>query len=135
MAKREEAFAAQAKELVAEGYRRFRVMKIPASRPQDFLAEMFKTDDQMLKVRAKIVDEQKRIGIVDERRRNQANAKFGKQTGIKRQELKAKEKKKTLGDIQSWKDRKDKNNDEGKSLEAVLAGVNQSQKKEGKGKG
>ncbi|CAD7925468.1 unnamed protein product [Amoebophrya sp. A25] len=131
--KREQSFLAQAKELVAEGYRRLRVMKIPATRPDDFLAEMFKTDDQMLKVRTRIVDEQKRIGAVEERKRNQANAKFGKAVGVKRAEEKAKKRKQGLDQIEKWKSDKDKDS-EGKSLEDVLSGVKSKQKKE-KGKG
>jgi len=133
--KREQAFLAQAKELVAEGYRRLRVMAIPATRPEDFLAEMFKTDEQMLKVRSRIVDEQKRISAVEERKRNQANAKFGKAVGIKRMEEKQKKKKAGLAEIENWK-KSDKSKDsEGKSLEDVLSGVKSKQKKEQKGKG
>lgn len=78
-------------------------MKVPATRPGDFLAEMFKTDEQMLKVRARIVDEQKRISTVEERKRNQANAKFGKAVGVKRMEEKAKKKKQTLQELEKWK--------------------------------
>ncbi len=91
------------KDLVAEGYRRFRVMRVPASRPADFLAEMFKNDQQMLKVRARITEEQTRLEAVEERRRNQANAKFGKAVGIKRAEERANKKKKTLSDLEKWK--------------------------------
>eukprot|EP00392_Amoebophrya_sp_AT5.2_P001556 g1558.t1 len=130
--KREEAFLQQCKDLVAEGYRRLRVMKVPATRPGDFLAEMFKTDEQMLKVRARIVDEQKRISTVEERKRNQANAKFGKAVGVKRMEEKAKKKKQTLQELEKWKSSEKSGKD--KSLDEVLDDVKSQQKKKGKGK-
>jgi len=78
-------------------------MAVPASRPDDFLAEMVKADAQMLKVRGRIAEEQKRVKVVDERRRNQANAKFGKALGTKRQQERAKKKTETLKDIANWK--------------------------------
>ena len=48
--RREGAFKNQSLELAKEGYRRLRVMRIPANRPDDFMAEMMKDDSQMHKV-------------------------------------------------------------------------------------
>lgn len=117
-------------------------MKVPASRPSDFLAEMFKDDQQMKRVRARIVEEQKRVKGVDERRRNKESVKYGKAVGVKRSQEKQKVKKKTLDDIEDWKKThgkgksdKSKNAEEGsKNLESVLQGVADGAKKKGKGK-
>ena len=57
----------------------------------------------MLKIRAKIADEQKRINAVEERRRNQANAKFGKLVGVKRKEKEAKERTSILEEIKGFR--------------------------------
>merc|ERR1712114_54494 len=104
---REKSFYEATKRGVQESFRRLLVMKVPASRPNDFLAEMVKSDDQMLKIRLKITDESKRISAVEERKRQQANKKFNKQVHVKRKEERAKEKKETLKDIAKWRtDRK-----------------------------
>ena len=57
----------------------------------------------MLKIRSKIADEQKRINMVEERRRNQANAKFGKLVGTKRKVEEAKERRGVLDEIKGFR--------------------------------
>merc|ERR1712146_666100 len=90
--KLEGAFMELANEAVKEAYRRLRVMKVPASRPSDFYAEMLRTDSQMFKVRERAAEEQRRIKIVEQRKQNQANKKFAKAAKVKRQQDQAGEK-------------------------------------------
>lgn len=48
------------------------------NRPGDFFAEMLKGDDQMLKIRKKIVNEQQRIKKFEEKKQKLQNIKFAK---------------------------------------------------------
>merc|ERR1712070_92202 len=111
-----------AAEAASEAYRRFRVMKVPASRPSDFYAEMLRSDAQMFKVRARAAEEQRRMKIVDQRKQTQANRKFQKAARVKRLEDKAGEKRKTLDDIADWRNRskQDKRNADDDDLDDIL---------------
>jgi len=48
------------------------------NRPGDFFAEMLKSDDQMMKIRKKIVNEQQRIKKFEEKKQKLQNIKFAK---------------------------------------------------------
>merc|ERR1719253_1443204 len=120
--KLESAFMDLAMDAVKEGYRRLRVMKVPASRPSDFYAEMLRTDGQMFKVRERAAEEQRRIRIVEQRKSSQSAKKFAKNVRVKRLEDKAGDKKKTLDDIADWRARKKENsgNTDDQDLEDIL---------------
>eukprot|EP00916_Digyalum_oweni_P022752 GHVL01037661.1.p1 GENE.GHVL01037661.1~~GHVL01037661.1.p1 ORF type:complete len:198 (+),score=37.79 GHVL01037661.1:41-634(+) len=78
--KREATFHKEALENVAEAYRRFSQLEVPASRPDDFLAEMLKPDYHMQKVRRKMLDEQKRIKVVESRKAYKEQRKISRKT-------------------------------------------------------
>jgi rRNA-processing protein EBP2 len=48
------------------------------NRPGDFFAEMLKSDDQMLRIRRKLVGEQQRIKKFEEKKQKMQNIKFAK---------------------------------------------------------
>merc|ERR1712204_31995 len=48
-------------------------------RPNDFYAEMIKTDNHMKKIKGRILWEQKRIGIVENRKKNKRLKQYHKQ--------------------------------------------------------
>lgn len=56
--KREMTFHRQAQAAVAEGIRRLHALKVPTKRPDDYFAEMAKSDDHMQKVRANLMAKQ-----------------------------------------------------------------------------
>jgi len=120
--KLEGAFIELANEAVKESYRRLRVMKVPASRPTDFYAEMLRSDSQMFKVRERASEEQRRMKVVDMRKAAQVNKKFAKAAKVKKAVDKAGEKKRTLEDIADWQEKRKqhgKNVDE-QDLEDIL---------------
>jgi len=133
--KLEAAFMELAMDAVKESYRRLRVMKVPASRPTDFYAEMMRTDSQMFKVRARASEEQRRIQVVESRKKNQNSKKFAKEVRSKRILEKAGEKRKTLDDIADWskKRKEDGRNADDQDLDDILD--KQGGNKDGKGKG
>lgn len=120
--KLESVFLNFASEAVKEAYRRLRVMKIPCNRPTDFYAEMLRTDAQMFKVRARASEEQRRINIVEERKRNQAQKKFAKKARVNKLQAKADEKRQTLEDIHSWRKqaKRDSKNADERDLDDIL---------------
>jgi len=140
--KLEGAFLSIAGEAVKEAYRRLRVMKVPCSRPPDFYAEMLRTDSTMYKVRAWASEEQRRIRIVEDRKKGQAAKKFSKQARATKLQARAKEKRDTLDDIAEWRaaSKRDTKNKGEEDLEDIL-NRNASKKRgrdeeeDGKGKG
>lgn len=120
--KLEQAFMDMAAEAASEAYRRFRVMKVPASRPSDFYAEMLRSDSQMFKVRERAAEEQRRIKIVEQRKQAQYAKKFQKASKVARLEGKAAEKNKTMDEIADWKARRkqDRGNADDQDLEDIL---------------
>ena len=54
-------------------------MGIPTKRPDDYFAEMVKTDRHMQKVKRKMIHQQQEILESEDRRKQKANKKFGKQ--------------------------------------------------------
>jgi len=129
--KLEGAFIDLANDAVKEAYRRLKVMKVPSSRPTDFYAEMLRTDQQMFKVRERAVEEQRRIKIVETRKKAQSAKKFAKSVKVKKLESKAGEKRKTLEEIADWRNqrKKDKSSADDQDLEDIL------DKQGGKGEG
>merc|ERR1712113_260281 len=120
--KLEGVFLRMAGDAVKEAYRRLRVMKIPCSRPEDFYAEMLRPDSMMYKVRDRATEEQRRIKIVENRKKDQAAKKFAKKAKSKKLEARALEKRQTLEEISTLQKRqkRDKQNTDDKDLEDIL---------------
>ena len=77
--KRELAFYNQALSAVRVAQERLDRLGIPHVRPDDYFAEMVKTDKHMNKVKMRMLREQTDIAAAEERRKQSANKKFGKQ--------------------------------------------------------
>eukprot|EP00927_Polykrikos_kofoidii_P062033 TRINITY_DN56862_c0_g1_i1.p1 TRINITY_DN56862_c0_g1~~TRINITY_DN56862_c0_g1_i1.p1 ORF type:complete len:321 (-),score=80.95 TRINITY_DN56862_c0_g1_i1:107-1069(-) len=137
--KLESAFMELATGAAREAYRRFKVMKVPASRPADFYAEMLRPDSMMFKVRSWASEESRRIKIVEERKKGHAAKRFAKKARTKKLEARADEKRQTMDDISAWRSKAKKDNktaDEG-DLEDILnrRGVKDRESGKGGGKG
>lgn len=66
--------------------------KVPISRPDDFFAEMLKSDDHMAKVKSRLLQQQVKIQNFEERKQRVENKKFHKAIKAYKQTEKHKEK-------------------------------------------
>ena len=83
--KRELAFYNQALSAVRVARQRFERLGVPHVRPDDYFAEMLKSDKHMTKVKKRMISEQQSMHQAEERRKQAANKKFGKQ--VQREKL------------------------------------------------
>ncbi|RKP37476.1 eukaryotic rRNA processing, partial [Dimargaris cristalligena] len=75
--KRELAFYSQALECAKLGRSRFQEAGAPFNRPDDYFAEMVKSDDQMLRIRKRLLEQTKTIAASEEARRQRDLKKYG----------------------------------------------------------
>ena len=112
---------------------------VPHRRPDDYFAEMLKSDDHMARVKDKLLFEQKKMSAVEARKKRQASASFGKQVAAERIKARAADKKATLDNIAAWRKQRGRNRNTGGSggaddadIDAMLEGGG---KREGGGGG
>lgn len=77
--------------------------KIPISRPDDFFAEMLKSDEHMAKVKSKLLQQQVKIQNFEERKQRLENKKFHKAIKAFKQSEKHKEKRENVNQINKFK--------------------------------
>lgn len=97
-------------------------------RPDDYFAEMLKSDAHMAKVKDKLIYEQKKITAVEERKKSQAHRKVAKEVQAEKIKERNQQKKDTLEAVKQWKKRKgnDKRgglkDDEDMELDSIVSG-------------
>ena len=96
---RELAFYKQSLDAVKEGRERLRKEGVPFARPADYFAEMVKSEEQMGKVRQKMVDEAARKKASSDARRQRDLKKFGKAVQVAKLQERDKAKRDTLDKI------------------------------------
>ncbi|GAB7364008.1 hypothetical protein MBLNU230_g4567t1 [Neophaeotheca triangularis] len=96
---RESAFLEQALNAAKEARSKLSSEGVPFSRPNDYFAEMVKSEEQMGKVRAKMVDEAARKKASSDARRQRDLKKFGKQVQVAKMQERDKAKRETLDKI------------------------------------
>lgn len=108
--------------------------KIPISRPDDFFAEMLKTDQHMSKVKSRLLQQQHKIQTFEERQHKLENKKFHKAIKAYKQDEKHQEKKRNFENINQFKKQvREKGGDgEQKDFDKFF---NQGEKREGGRKG
>ncbi|DBA01554.1 TPA: hypothetical protein N0F65_011525 [Lagenidium giganteum] len=96
-------------------------------RPEDYFAEMLKSDAHMAKVKDKLIYEQKKISAVEERKKSQAHRKVAKEIQAEKLKQRTQQKKETLEAVKQWKKRKNQNekggngiNDNDEELDAIV---------------
>ncbi|KAJ2518221.1 RRNA processing protein [Coemansia sp. RSA 1939] len=89
---RELKFYQQALEAVTRAKANIKEAGIPFSRPDDYFAEMVKSDSQMARIRQKLLDQQKSIQNSEEAKKQRQLRKYGKQ--IQQEKIKEREDKK-----------------------------------------
>lgn len=94
-------------------------MKVPHRRPDDYFAEMLKSDDHMAKIKNKLLTEQKRMTAVEHRRHEKEAAVFNKKAATAKLQDKAKEKRSAEDSLKQWKKHK---GDARPELDDVLEG-------------
>ncbi|KAF7189509.1 rRNA-processing protein EBP2 [Pseudocercospora fuligena] len=100
---RELKFYHQCLDAVTEARSRLKAEGVPFSRPTDYFAEMVKSEEQMGKVRAKMLDEAARKKASADARRQRDLKKFGKAVQVAKLQERQKEKRDTMDRIQTLK--------------------------------
>jgi rRNA-processing protein EBP2 len=101
--KRELAFYAQALSTVTVAKKLAEKQNIPFTRPNDYFAEMVKTDEQMGRIRQRLLDEQQSVKAAEDRKKLRDAKKFGKQVQVQKQLERQKQKTESLDKIKSLK--------------------------------
>lgn len=101
--KRELAFYQQALEAAHIGRAKILEAGVPFSRPDDYFAEMVKSDEHMAKVRQRLLNQNARIKASEDAKRQRDLKKFGKKVQVQRQLERQKEKSETLDKIKQLK--------------------------------
>jgi len=114
--KREVIFYNTALEATKLAKSQFLEQNVPFTRPQDFYAEMVKTDDHMRKVKDRLLFESKKIAAFEQRKMNKEVKLRSKEQKNKAQELKNKDKREHFDALKNWerdgKRRRDEMNDD-----------------------
>ncbi len=97
--RREAAFYTASLRAANIGLKNLKQMGIPFERPEDFYAEMVKTDEHMRKVKAVLLTEKKKIDAVATRQKEKSARKFAKQVHSQRIQDKHRQKREALESI------------------------------------
>lgn len=100
--KREVAFYNMALEAVHDGRNKCADSNIPFSRPEDFFAEMVKTDDHMAMVKDRLIFENKKMAAFEQRKSTRELKLRAKESHAHRIVEKAKIKRKHMQDVDDW---------------------------------
>jgi len=104
---------------------------VPHRRPDDYFAEMIKSDEHMQRIRKKLVVEQQRLKQIEDRRKQREMKKFGKQMQANVLQERAKKKRMDDEKIKQW--RKGHKNGEDMLFDDMPEDVNDSVKERKKG--
>ncbi|XP_063988809.1 probable rRNA-processing protein EBP2 homolog [Diachasmimorpha longicaudata] len=101
--KRETMFHRQAQAAVVDGLARVKKMGIPTIRPEDYFAEMVKTDEHMHKIRENLARKQQATQRSEKVRQLRQQRKVGKQMQIEATLKKHAEKRKMLDEVKKYR--------------------------------
>lgn len=108
---RELAFYKQSLDAVKEARAKLKKEGVPFSRPNDYFAEMVKSEEQMGKVKQKMVDEAARKKASSDARRQRDLKKFGKAVQVAKLQERDRAKRDTLDKIKDLKRKRQGGND------------------------
>ncbi|KAI9315404.1 eukaryotic rRNA processing protein EBP2-domain-containing protein [Dichotomocladium elegans] len=100
---RELAFYQQALEAAIIGREKVLKAGVPFTRPDDYFAEMLKSDEHMAKIRQRLVNEEARMKASEEAKKQRLLKKFGKKVQVEKQLARQKQKTETLEKIKLLK--------------------------------
>ena len=101
--KRELAFYKVAEEAVKIGKQHFKSTKMKFTRPMDFFAEMVKSDEQMAKIKDRLIFESKKMQAFEQRKANKEQIGREKEKRDAKLKQKAREKRDNLSKVEEWK--------------------------------
>ncbi|XP_015725403.1 probable rRNA-processing protein EBP2 [Coturnix japonica] len=99
---REMSFYRQAQAAVLEALPRLRKLHVPTRRPDDYFAEMAKSDQQMQKIRQKLKSKQEAMEKSEKAKQLRAMRKYGKKVQIEILQRRQKEKKNMLNAVKKY---------------------------------
>ncbi|KAL8136914.1 hypothetical protein V2J09_002915, partial [Rumex salicifolius] len=100
---RELAFYTQALEGTRQAFGKLHSMGVPFLRPEDYYAEMVKSDNHMVKVKSKLLYEKKQIEEAEERRKSRESKRIAKEVQAEKQKEKVKDKKQQIEAVKKWR--------------------------------
>ena len=103
--RREEAIMEQAAEAVTIARKRLDAMEVPYVRPEDYYAEMIKSDKHMQKIRDNLLFEDRKMAAFEKRKKDQEQKKYGKQIMAEKIKEKGQIKRANLKAIDDFKER------------------------------
>lgn len=109
--KREMIFYRQAQQAVLDGYERLEKLERPTLRPDDYFAEMAKSDVHMQKVRKRLMNKKAGQEMSEKVKKIREIKKFGKRVQIEREQQKHKEKREMLEKVKQFRKGKTDNID------------------------
>ncbi|XP_011495814.1 PREDICTED: probable rRNA-processing protein EBP2 homolog [Ceratosolen solmsi marchali] len=101
--RRETLFHRQAQSAVVEGIARLKSLNVPTLRPEDYYAEMAKTDEHMQKVKTNLIKKQTQAQYSEKVRQMRVQRKISKQMQIEATLKKHAEKKKLLEEVKKYR--------------------------------
>jgi rRNA-processing protein EBP2 len=101
--KREMLFYRQAQAAALEGLARLKSMNIPTKRPDDYFAQMAKTDEHMQKIRSKLVTKQMTEEKLEKVRKLRDLRRFGKKVQTQVNLKRAADKKEMLDEVKKFR--------------------------------
>lgn len=101
--KREMNFLEQAQTAALTGLRKLEELDVPTQRPQDYYAEMVKTDDHMRKVREKLLGKQKILEHKEKARKLREQKKYGKKVQQETLQKRREDKKAALDAVKKFR--------------------------------
>merc|ERR1719461_2600245 len=123
---REVQFYERTQDAVEKGMLLLKENETKWKRPPDYYVEMVKSDKHMTRVKGALLQEKKRMKIVQQRKDNKVSRKFGKQKGLTKQQTRKEREKANIEAINQWKKGDNKN---AQSLQAALSGKLREDKK------
>nr|CAG4643489.1 EOG090X0D84 [Ilyocryptus agilis] len=103
---RETLFYRQAQVAVIEGLARLKALGVPTKRPEDYFAQMAKSDDHMLKVKRKILAQQMSQEKAQKVKKLRELKKYGKKVQVEVGLQRAKEKREMLSKVKQFREGK-----------------------------
>ncbi|RXH94933.1 hypothetical protein DVH24_024617 [Malus domestica] len=100
---RELAFYTQALEGTRKAFEKLQSMGLPFLRPEDYYAEMVKSDSHMERVKSRLLVEKKKIEEADERRKARESKKLSKEIQAQKLKERAKQKKEDIESVKKWR--------------------------------
>ncbi|XP_057370451.1 probable rRNA-processing protein EBP2 [Daphnia carinata] len=103
---RETLFYRQAQSAIIEGLARLKTLGIPTRRPEDYFAQMAKSDDHMLKVKRRILTQQVAQEKCQKVKKLRELKKYGKKVQVEVGLQRAKEKRELLSKVKQYREGK-----------------------------